>query len=157
MAHPTPIPESHNSEEGDPWQELADFSFPSEPGGERNAMEQVINSVSELGFSPTHLERLRTAIAEGILNAMEHGNDFRPELATLVKIFRSADRLKIKITDYGGGKEIKTSNVPDLEAKLEGLQSPRGWGLFLIKNMVDEMNIITDEKHHTLELIVKIQ
>ena len=28
--------------------------------------------------------------------------------------------------------------MPDLEAKLAGLQTPRGWGLFLIGNMVDE-------------------
>ena len=32
----------------------------------------------------------------------------------------------------------REAEVPDIEAKLAGLQRPRGWGLFLIKNMVDE-------------------
>jgi anti-sigma regulatory factor (Ser/Thr protein kinase) len=33
-------------------------------------------------------------------------------------------------------------------------QSPRGWGLFLIKNLVDEMQVTSDETHHTVELIL---
>jgi hypothetical protein len=44
----------------------------------------------------------------------------------------------------------------DLEKKLQGTQSPRGWGRFLIKNLVDEMNDYVDEKHHTLELIFNL-
>jgi serine/threonine-protein kinase RsbW len=47
--------------------------------------------------------------------------------------------------------------VPDLEAKLEGLQSSRGWGLFLIKNMVDEMHITSDAVHHTIELVMHLE
>jgi hypothetical protein len=45
---------------------------------------------------------------------------------------------------------------PDLEAKLQGLQSPRGWGLYLIRNMVDEVNTHSDGVHHTIELTLKL-
>ena len=44
--------------------------------------------------------------------------------------------------------------MPDLDAKLAGMQSPRGWGLFLIRNMVDELHTTTDEVHHTVELVM---
>jgi anti-sigma regulatory factor (Ser/Thr protein kinase) len=44
--------------------------------------------------------------------------------------------------------------APDIDAKLAGLQSPRGWGLFLIRNMVDELNTSSDDRHHTVELVV---
>jgi anti-sigma regulatory factor (Ser/Thr protein kinase) len=47
--------------------------------------------------------------------------------------------------------------VPDLEAKLAGQQTPRGWGLFLIQNMVDEMNVVSDDVHHTMELILHLK
>ena len=47
--------------------------------------------------------------------------------------------------------------TPDLAAKLAGEQSPRGWGLYLIQNLVDEMKISLDGQHHTIELIVKRQ
>ena len=36
------------------------------------------------------------------------------------------------------------------------LETPRGWGLFLIKNLVDEMNITSDDTHHTIELIMNL-
>jgi anti-sigma regulatory factor (Ser/Thr protein kinase) len=63
----------------------------------------------------------------------------------------------VRIRDHGGGKPIPEPETPDLEAKLAGLQSPRGWGLFLIKNMVDDMNIEADEVHHTIELIFNLE
>ncbi|HEV2121169.1 MAG TPA: hypothetical protein VGW38_00145, partial [Chloroflexota bacterium] len=49
------------------------------------------------------------------------------------------------------------AEVPDLEAKLEGAQSPRGWGLFLIQNMVDEIRVSGNPDHHTIELIVYLE
>jgi anti-sigma regulatory factor (Ser/Thr protein kinase) len=47
--------------------------------------------------------------------------------------------------------------APDLEAKLSGQQSPRGWGLFLIRNMVDEMRVTTVPGHNVMELILRFE
>ncbi|HEX7974088.1 MAG TPA: ATP-binding protein [Anaerolineales bacterium] len=55
------------------------------------------------------------------------------------------------------GQPIPEHTAPDLDAKLEGRQSPRGWGLFLIQNMVDELHVKTDREHHTLELVVHLK
>ena len=46
--------------------------------------------------------------------------------------------------------------MPDLEAKLAGLQRARGWGLFLIKEMVDSAHETSDGKLHTLELGMRL-
>ena len=65
--------------------------------------------------------------------------------------------LLVRITDRGSGPPPKDdTDAPDILAKLEGVQTPRGWGLFLIKSMVDEMNITGDEGHHTVELVVHL-
>jgi anti-sigma regulatory factor (Ser/Thr protein kinase) len=40
---------------------------------------------------------------------------------------------------------------------LSGEQSPRGWGLFLIESMVDELRTSVDEQRHTIELIVHLE
>lgn len=87
------------------------------------------------------------------MNAMEHGNKNNPDIPVHVQVKASPQLLSVHITDEGGSAPIPDNPAPDLDAKLAGMQSPRGWGLFLIKQFVDEMNIITDEKHHTLELI----
>jgi serine/threonine-protein kinase RsbW len=135
---------------------LAELSVPSEPGNERRAMEEVAGAVMELGLPERTLERLKTAVAEATMNAMEHGNHYSVELPVFIEVSASEADLSVKITDEGSGPLAFDSEMPDLEAKLEGVQTPRGWGLFLIKSMVDEMKVTGDEHHHTVELILHL-
>jgi len=138
------------------WRVLAELSVPSEPGNERRAMEEVAGAIKDVGLEGQRLERLKTAVAEATLNAMEHGNHYRAELPVLIEVSASDTQLSVKITDEGSGPPAFHSETPDIEAKLEGLQTPRGWGLFLIKNMVDDMEVTGDEHHHTVELMLHL-
>jgi anti-sigma regulatory factor (Ser/Thr protein kinase) len=133
---------------------LAELSVPSEPGNERLVMEEVAGTVEGLGLPDRTLERLKTAVAEATMNAMEHGNRYRAEVPVLIEVAASDADLSVRITDEGTGPPSFDPETPDLAAKLDGAQTPRGWGLFLIKSMVDEMNVTGDERHHTVELIV---
>ncbi len=135
---------------------LAELSIPSEPGNERRATEEVARAVSGLGLPKRNLQRLKTAVAEATMNAMEHGNHYRAELPILIEVSVSEADLSVKITDEGSGPPAFHSETPDIEAKLEGMQTLRGWGLFLIRNLVDDMNVTGDEHHHTVELILHI-
>jgi anti-sigma regulatory factor (Ser/Thr protein kinase) len=137
---------------------LAELSVPSEPGNERRAMEVVAGAVKGVGLTEQRLERLKTAVGEATMNAMEHGNGYRPEVPVKIRVLSSEADLSVRITDQGGSPvPDPDKEVPDLEAKLEGLQTPRGWGLFLIKNMVDEMHVTSDESHHTIELVMHLE
>jgi anti-sigma regulatory factor (Ser/Thr protein kinase) len=120
-------------------------------------MQQVGEVVQDLSLEPNQVERIKTAVAEATMNAMEHGNKYQPDMPVDIEVRVSDALLSICITDMGGSELIPTPDTPNLEAKLEGVQSPRGWGLFLIQNMVDKMNIIRDESHHTVELIVYLE
>ena len=138
---------------------LAEFSVASEPDNERLAMQRVAEAVRELGLPPRRLERLKTAVAEATMNAMEHGNRYRPELPVQIAVLASPAELAVRITDQGSGEgsaPIGDPETPDLEAKLANQQTPRGWGLFLIKSMVDELRVSGDAHHHTIELIVRL-
>lgn len=132
---------------------LAEFELASHPGNERQAIEQVAAILQPLNLPTARLERLKTAIGEATMNAMEHGNHYQPDLPVEISVRASAEILSISITDHGGEQEIPASQTPDLEAKIAGMQSPRGWGLFLIQKMVDEMRVTSDQQHHTVELI----
>jgi anti-sigma regulatory factor (Ser/Thr protein kinase) len=139
------------------WRVLRELSVPSEPGNERMAMETVAEAISALDIRGENLERLKTAVAEATMNAMEHGNHYRAELPVIIEVSASDTQLSVKITDEGSGPPAFHAETPDLEAKLEGMQSPRGWGLFLIKNMVDDMEVTGDEHHHTVELLLDLE
>jgi anti-sigma regulatory factor (Ser/Thr protein kinase) len=139
------------------WHVLAELSVPSEPGNERHATEVVAGAIKDVGLEGQRLERLKTAVAEATMNAMEHGNKYRAEVPVEVLVLVEDQDLMVRITDRGSGPPpSQGGDAPDLEAKLEGMQTPRGWGLFLIKSMVDEMSITGDDGHHTIELVVHL-
>ena len=113
-------------------------------------------AVAALGLPPDRLERLKTAVGEATMNAMEHGNRYDPEKPVAIQVQTTGDGLIVSITDHGG-QAIPEADAPDLEAKLAGLQSPRGWGLFLIRSMVDNVRVTADDGvHHTIELVMKL-
>jgi anti-sigma regulatory factor (Ser/Thr protein kinase) len=156
VRHDYNAPSSH-AQTASAWTTIADFTVPSEPGNERIAMKGVAEAISPLGLAEDRLERLKTAVAEATMNAIEYGNKNRADLLVTIRVLKSAGQLAVRITDQGGRQEIPDAPTPDLEAKLAGLQSPRGWGLFLIKNLVDEMNIIPDDDSNTFELVVNLK
>jgi len=137
------------------WSRLERFSVLSRPGGEREVMQAVAEAVAPLDLPPARLERLKTAVAETAMNAIEHGNQNQPDLPVDVEVLASADAVAVRITDQGSGPPASEPVRPDLEAKIAGLQSPRGWGLFLTQNMVDQMNVIRSDTQYTVELVVR--
>jgi serine phosphatase RsbU (regulator of sigma subunit)/anti-sigma regulatory factor (Ser/Thr protein kinase) len=136
---------------------LAEFELASEPGNEREAITRVVDAVAGLDLSPRRLERLKTAVGEATMNAMEHGNAYRSDVPVSIRVRASADRLTVEISDRGGDRPLPRHEVPDLDAKLAGEQAPRGWGLFLIKNMVDELSTRSDGERHTVELVLHLE
>ena len=139
----------------EPTRQLVEFEVPSIEGNERLALERVSAIVTPLGLPERRLKKLETAVGEATMNAMEHGNHYRADQPVTVRVLTETDRIRVQIMDLGGSREHHEAEVPDIEAKLAGLQRPRGWGLFLIKNMVDEAEETSDGDHHVLELVMR--
>jgi anti-sigma regulatory factor (Ser/Thr protein kinase) len=134
---------------------LAAFAVASEPGNERDALARVAAAVAGAGLPPARLERLKTAVAEATMNAIEHGNGGRPEIPVDVEVTQDGDQIIVAITDLGGEHAPGPAEDPDLELKIAGEQRARGWGLFLIRNMVDAMQVSTDGPRHTIQLTMR--
>jgi len=144
---------------------LASFALASVPGSERAAIAQVADSVADLNLPPGRLDKLKTAVAEATTNAIEHGNDSRPDLAVDIEVFFSGDEIVITVTDRGGRQAAGRlgaraggdgdDELPDLARKLSGDQGPRGWGLFLIRHMVDDMEVTTSGERRTVRLTMR--
>jgi anti-sigma regulatory factor (Ser/Thr protein kinase) len=136
---------------------IAAFVVPSEPGNERLALAKVAEAVAGRGLTAARLERLKTAVAEAAMNAIEHGNHNQAEIPVEVEVLQSATDIVITISDSGGGLAdgIGAPETPDLVSKLAGQQSARGWGLFLIRNMVDAMDVTNDGARHTVRLTMR--
>ncbi len=136
------------------WSLVTEFEIASQPGNERAASEKVITALSPFHLDEAELKRLKTAVAEATMNAMEHGNQYREDLPTRIQVLENPAQIAVRVHDFGQGMPQAEAIIPDLDSKLAGEQSPRGWGLFLIKNMVHEMNVTQNDQGHTIELIV---
>jgi anti-sigma regulatory factor (Ser/Thr protein kinase) len=91
------------------------------------------------------------------MNAIEHGNQNRAEIPVEVEVTQAGNVIVVAITDQGGEANPEPGNPeePDLLRKLDGGQSPRGWGLFLIRNMVDAMDVTINGQRHTISLTMR--
>jgi serine phosphatase RsbU (regulator of sigma subunit)/anti-sigma regulatory factor (Ser/Thr protein kinase) len=137
-------------------QQVVEFEVPSADGNERLALARVATIVAPLGMAPARLERLKTAVGEATMNAMEHGNGYREDLPVTVRVLTGPEAVRVQITDLGGAPAEREIEAPDIDAKLAGLQRPRGWGLFLIRAMVDEAQEYSEGASHTLELVMHL-
>jgi serine phosphatase RsbU (regulator of sigma subunit)/anti-sigma regulatory factor (Ser/Thr protein kinase) len=133
---------------------LVAFTVSSEPGNERLALDRVATAVAGTGLEASRLDRLKTAVAEATMNAIEHGNRNRADLPVEIEVTADAAGIVVTITDQEGAAADATADgeAPDLGLKLAGEQSPRGWGLFLIRHMVDGMDVTTEGARRTVRL-----
>lgn len=129
------------------------FSVPSEPGNEREVMDRVA-AVAESALPLARLDALKTAVSETAMNAIEHGNRGDASLEVSVLVRRSAETITVEIGDYGRGRQ-RDPDIPDLGLKLAGLQTPRGWGLFLIEQLADRVEEFTDGERHVVRLVMR--
>lgn len=155
------------------WRTISEFTVPGEPGNDRLAVEKVAEIVAALPLSSERLDRLKTAVAEATLNALEHGSQFNRELPVAIRVRTSSDAIAIGITNYGEGdipeplpgsqsgkgnpQQHAGIDLPDMDAKVHGLQTPRGWGFFLIQHMVDEYQVTNKPAAHTIELFLYLE
>lgn len=129
------------------------FSVPGEEGNERLAMDRVAGAIADLGLPAARLERLKTAVSEATMNAIEYGSQGQPDVPVDLVVETTAESIVVRITDRALSGAVPTdAESPDIERKLAGEQKPRGWGLFLIRNMVDSMDVTGDGSTQTVTL-----
>jgi serine phosphatase RsbU (regulator of sigma subunit)/anti-sigma regulatory factor (Ser/Thr protein kinase) len=134
--------------------ETVSFSVPSEIGNERVVMDRVAEIVGE-ALPQVRLDALKTAVSETAMNAIEHGNHALADLETAVTVRVTAESVVVEIADHGRGRQHKTE-TPDLARKLAGLQTPRGWGLFLVEQFADKVEEFTAADRHTVRLTMRL-
>ncbi len=134
-----------------------EISLPNKLGYERIAMECSASYAKIVGFVRERVEDLKTAVSEACMNAIEHGNKGRPDARVTITMNFKDDAFSVSVMDEGDGIQ-KMPEEPDIERKIEKLQTPRGLGIFLIKQLTDqvEFNKKTDDRH-VVKMVIKLK
>lgn len=119
-----------------------ELRIPSTLGYEQVAMESAASVAKIMGFSRDRIDDLKTAVSEACINAIEHGNQQNAAMKVVIALTIEGSKLQIAVHDKGKGipQEIKK---PSIEEKLAGKDTTRGWGMFLIKSLMDEVEFET--------------
>jgi anti-sigma regulatory factor (Ser/Thr protein kinase) len=113
--------------------------LPVVPNVELVAAKAVETLGGALGMHQTHVEAASVAMVEACLNAMEHGGGpFTVRLKS--DNHDSRQCLVIEVEDHGEGFDPATA--PQNKAtQVIGSSMKRGWGLTLIRELMDEVQI----------------
>ena len=120
------------------YREVIELAVPSRLGLEQVAVDAAAALANLMGFSDDRIEDLKTAVEEACINSIEHGNQENANIKVLVELIADDSKLQVDIHDHG--KLIRERvEKPNIDAKMAGEQTARGWGLFLIQELMDEV------------------
>jgi len=120
-------------------EQLVELKLPNILGSEKVAIEKAVTIAEKMGFSMDKIEDLKTAIAEACINAIEHGNKFDEN--TQVGITFATDDTSLQVVVHDEGDGIDPKKIPKDRINKDGLPRRRGYGVFLISNLVNEFSI----------------
>jgi len=125
-----------------------EVSLANKLGYERVAMACSASFARMMGLPPERIEDLKTMVAEAAINAMQHGNKGRPDARVTVSMNCQGDTINVSVMDEGDGIKHFPPK-PDIEKIIAELESPVGFGLFLINQLADqvEFNEVSDGGH----------
>ena len=133
-----------------------DLAIPSEFGWERVAMEVAGTVARLMGFPQDRVDDIRTAVLETTLNAIEHGNQFDAAKPVHISLLPGNERLEINIRDRGSRHFEPPNGAPDLAAQVSGAAPRRGWGMFLARSLVDELELASTRGGHRVRMVVSL-
>ena len=111
-------------------------------------VERMIDDIcEEYGVGEDYYGNILIAMTEAVNNAISHGNRLDEDKMVRIKFSVEEDAMKFIIEDEGPGFDYE--NLPDPTAP-ENIEKPNGRGVFLMKNLADEIEF--DETGATVEL-----
>jgi serine/threonine-protein kinase RsbW len=139
-------------------EQTIEINLPSKIGYERVAMASSAALARMGGLDPARIEDLKSAVAEACINAMQHGNKWRPEARVIVSLNLCDDRFTISVSDQGDGVP-DVPEYPGIMKIIEENVPPRGLGVFMIQQLVDEVrfNQTADGGHKMIMEIKRIK
>lgn len=128
------------------------MSLPMLPDMEIAASKTVTALARFMEMSPDRIDEVRMAVVEACINAFEHSGAADRKVNLTFSVLGVGDEpreLRIVIEDSGTGFSPDDVAEPRIEEKIKA-ESKRGWGLKIIRNLMDSVEIHSGLKGTTV-------
>lgn len=130
---------------------IVEIYLASELGYEKIAIATAAVVADKMGFSVDRIEDLKTAVGEAVINAIEHGNQLDNDTRVLIMLTAEEQALALNVVDHG------TKPIPALPAIGNVPENyPRGWGMFLIRNLMDEVEVLSEPGRNEIKMVIHL-
>lgn len=124
------------------------LTLPTKPEYVSLARLTIASVANNMGFSIGDVEDLKVAVSEACTNALNHSKN--PDTTYDLTYVVENQKLVFTVTDRGVGFEPENVAMPDLNGKQLG-----GFGLFIIKSLMDRVEIISEQGLGTTITMIK--
>lgn len=112
----------------------------------------VSSQAKKHGFKDNQINDIRLAVDEACTNVIKHAYRYDETKEFNVDLEFDNSSLLIEITDYGAGFNPSKYEAPNLQKRIK--QKKRGgMGIFLIKNLMDELTYNSDGSKNVIKMI----
>lgn len=125
---------------GDTVMRKVTLALPMVPEMEIEASKTAMAIAESMRMSPDRIDEVRMAVVEACINAFEHSRSSEVLVTFEVLGGQDPEKLRITIKDAGIGFSPEDIEEPTIEQKLKS-DRKRGWGLMIIRGMMDEVEI----------------
>jgi len=126
------------------------YTFESTLETINHAEEQASKIAAAAGFSEDDVMSIAMAVREAAVNAVLHGNAYDPGKKVTLAFDQVDKDLTIVVRDQGKGLDV--DSIPDPLAP-ENLLKQSGRGIFLMRSLMDEVQIKASETGTEVKLI----
>ena len=130
---------------------VVELKLPVLPDMELSATKTAEIVAKHMELSEEKSAEISMALIEACINAFEHSESNKQiEIHFRIK----GDELEIQVTDKGKGFDKSKVKIPKIEEKI-GSDHKRGWGLKLIKELMDTVEFESSSEGTTVTMTKK--
>ena len=123
--------------------------IPMYPNMELTAAQAASCLAGLMGFEENQIDEIQFAIIETCINAFEHSKS--KDNQVFINFIMRNDELELEIRDRGVGFE--SNRVTTSKTTFGNALKKRGWGIEIIRNIMDTVNVQSGERGTTVTMI----
>ena len=124
------------------------LTIPVAPDMEIVATAQAAALGEYIGMPRDKIDEVKLALVEACINAFEHSGTRDEQLHLTFRIGKDEEGkewLEVEVFDQGRGFDHARIETPSIEKSFSGEKKKRGWGLQIIRSLMDSVAITSGE------------